>query len=221
MTRWLYLSILVTAAALAGSLYVWHFHYDDLPDRVATHWNIHGEPDGWTPKDNVLMVFLLLPLVMTGIVLLAIVLPWVSPKGFDVDRFRDTYGYVMALVVVLMAYLHLVILWGGMHPEQPVDRWIVGGIFLFFALLGNVLGRVRRNFWMGVRTPWTLASETVWNRTHRLSAWLFLAFGLLGLAAVLAGVPMLVCFLGLIGAALIPVIYSLVLYKRLEKEGKL
>jgi uncharacterized membrane protein len=120
-----------------------------------------------------------------------------------------------------MGYLHLIILWGGMHPEESIIRWLVGGIFLFFALLGNVLGRVRRNFWIGVRTPWTLASEAVWIQTHRLSAWLFAAAGLVGLVAVLAGVPMEVCFFGLIGAALIPAVYSLILYKRLEKQGKL
>jgi uncharacterized membrane protein len=102
-------------------------------------------------------------------------------------------------------------------------RFFLGGLCLFFALIGNVLGKVRRNFWMGVRTPWTLASEAVWNQTHRLAAWLFVAAGLLGFALVMVLPPSAVWVLlaVLLPAALLPVVYSLVLYKRLEREGRL
>jgi uncharacterized membrane protein len=94
-------------------------------------------------------------------------------------------------------------------------------MFLFFALLGNVLGKVQRNFYVGVRTPWTLASETVWVQTHRLAAWLFTGAGVLGLVIVLVGVPFYFAFGLILVAALVPVVYSLVLYKRLEKKGLL
>jgi uncharacterized membrane protein len=153
--------------------------------------------------------------------LLTPLLPWLSPKQFSVEPFRKVYDYVMGLVVVLMAYLQGVILLASFEARGALINWLVGGIFVFFALLGNVLGQVRRNFWMGVRTPWTLASETVWNNTHRLAAWLFVAVGILGAVAVVIGVPLWVCFGAIIVAALVPVLYSLWLYKRLEREGKL
>jgi uncharacterized membrane protein len=132
----------------------------------------------------------------------------------------------MMLVVALMGYLHVATLWGAMQPAENKTifmRFFLGGICLFLALLGNVLGKVRRNFWMGVRTPWTLASEVVWNQTHRLAAWLFVAAGLIGfaLAMVLPPSAAWVLLLVLLPAALLPVLYSLVLYKRLEREGKL
>jgi uncharacterized membrane protein len=99
---------------------------------------------------------------------------------------------------------------------------MMGGMFLFFALMGNVLGKVRRNFWVGVRTPWTLASEAVWVRTHRQTAWVWVAGGTVGFLAILAGVPpLLALILVLPPLVLYPVVYSLVLYKRLEREGKL
>jgi uncharacterized membrane protein len=221
MTRWLYVSIALTLVALAGSLGVYFFAYDQLPDQVPTHWNIHGEPDAWTPKADVFWTFLLLPLVMAGMVLLTVLLPWLSPKQFEVDRFRDVYGYIMMLIVALFGYLHLVTLLASMQERIDLNRLLVGGILLFVALLGNVLGRVQRNFWIGVRTPWTLASERVWIDTHRLAAWLFVAAGLLGFVAVLLGAPLLWCFVGVILAALVPAIYSLVLYKRLAREGRI
>jgi uncharacterized membrane protein len=114
-----------------------------------------------------------------------------------------------------------------LHPELTENgtlhtgQLLVAGIFPFFALLGNQLGKVRRNFWMGVRTPWTLASEAVWTQTHRVAAWVFVAVGIIGFIAAIADVSLVFCFGLLMAAALIPVVYSLILYKRLEREGKL
>jgi uncharacterized membrane protein len=226
MTRWLYLSVALTLLALGASLYLYELRYDDLPEKVPVHWDLNFNPDGYVAKDGALGIFLLLPLVMAGVCLLTMVLPWLSPRRFEVDTFRSTYGYVMMLVVALMGYLHVATLWAALDAAQNRTifmRFFLGGIFLFFALIGNVLGKVRRNFWMGVRTPWTIASEAVWNQTHRLAAWLFVAAGLVGFALVMVLPPSAawVVFALIIVASLVPVIYSLVLYKRLEREGKL
>jgi uncharacterized membrane protein len=220
MTRWLSLSIALTALAVLASLYVWMERAELLPEKVPTHWGFSGEPDRFTPRDDVLPSLLIAPSVMLAVVLLSRVLPWLSPKPFTVEGFRPTYDYLMALLVALFGYIDLALLLGYTETLANSTRFLVGGIFLFFAAIGNVLGKVRRNFWIGVRTPWTLANETVWNQTHRIAAWLFVGAGLFGFVAVLLGVPLLVCFVGLIVAALAPVVYSLVLYKRLEREGK-
>ena len=221
MTRWYYVALVLTVAAFGVSAYVYGFEYEQLPEQVPTHWNIEGEPDQWSPKEHILPTFLMLPCTMIVLLGVTLVLPWLSPEKFSVDTFRGTYGYVMMLVVALMGYMHVVILLASMGHHEYLARLLGGGIFLFFALLGNVLGKVRRNFWVGVRTPWTLASERVWNQTHRLAAWLFVAAGAIGFVAMMFGAPFVVCFVALIVAALIPVIYSLVLYKRLQKEGRL
>jgi uncharacterized membrane protein len=196
------------------------FRFDDLPEQVPTHWNIHGEPDASVSREDAPPYLLLLPGAMALLVVLTVVLPWISPRKFEVEPFRKVFDYLMGLAVALFGSMHLVILAGLLDRELSMIRWMLAGMFLFFALLGNVLGKVRRNFWMGVRTPWTLASETVWNQTHRLAAWLFVAFGLTAFVAVLAGVELLWLFVGLLIVIAVPVAYSLVLYKRLEKRGK-
>jgi uncharacterized membrane protein len=221
MTRWLYVSLALTALATGASLYVYANRAELLEAKVPTHWGINGEPNAWTPREEMLPQLLMLPAVMGLIIGLTLVLPWLSPKPFSVETFRGTFNYLMALVVGLMGYLHAVILTSYMHPEIDAMRPLVAGIFLFFALLGNQLGKVRRNFWMGVRTPWTLASETVWTQTHRVAAWVFVAVGVLGFALALAGESLVLCFGVLMAGALVPVVYSLVLYKRLEREGRL
>jgi uncharacterized membrane protein len=230
MTRWLVVSIILTAAAFAASAYVYFFQYDSLPDQVAVHWNIKGEPDRIVPKSEAWMNFWLCPLVMALVVVLTIVLPWISPKQFEIERFRPTWEYVMTLVVALFAFIEVALLAGSWGQKLPFGRFFFGAMMLFFALLGNVLGRVKRNFWMGVRTPWTLASEAVWNQTHRVAGWLWVAGGLAGCVGVMA-LPLVApvpeptvlvgAFIWIMIIALYPVAYSLVLYKRLEKQGRL
>ena len=98
---------------------------------------------------------------------------------------------------------------------------MIAGIFLFIALLGNVMGKVRKNFYIGFRVPWTLASDRVWNDTHRLAAWVMVAAGAIGFVLVIAGVSPIVAIGLLIGSMLIPVVYSFIHYKSLERRGAL
>jgi uncharacterized membrane protein len=221
MSRWLLASIGLTGLAVGASLVAYYGFYDRLPDRVPIHWDWKGQADRWVERDGALSYLLLLPGLMAGTVLLTLVLPWLSPRHFQVEPFRATYDYIMFLIVAMFAYLHLVILAASFEKAFDLTRVLLGGMFLFLAALGNVLGKVQRNFWIGVRTPWTLASDIVWNRTHRLAAWLFVAGGLLAFLATVANLPVVVALVLFGVPALVPVFYSLILYKRLEKEGRL
>jgi uncharacterized membrane protein len=222
MTRWGWLSFVLMLAGFGLAAYA-HAHADQIPgDKIPIHWNIRMEPDGWVPKSDPFVAFYLLPTVIGGTLALGLfLLPWLSPRNFAVADFRRTYDHVFFLIAALFLYMDSVILWAQFHAGAALDRAFLAGIFLFFALIGNVLGKVRRNFWMGVRTPWTLADPIVWDRTHRVAAWLFVATGLAGCVLVLVGVHPIVCFAILMVGALSPVLYSLVLYKRLERRGQL
>jgi len=213
-------SIGIVALMFIGSAVASTAYIDRFPEEVPTHWNLHGVADGHMSRDHTFMIFYLLPTVTAGLVALSVVFPWLSPQHFKVDEFRPTYDYVFAICTALFAWMHVVFLISAADSDL-YGRWLTAGMFLFFALLGNVLGKVRKNFWMGVRTPWTLASDVVWEKTHRLAAWLFVAMGLAGFAAALAGLHVLLCFSLIMIAAVTSVIYSLVTYKRLEKAGGL
>jgi uncharacterized membrane protein len=126
----------------------------------------------------------------------------------------------MLLVFGMMAYVYAVLLWADCGRAIDMGRAISFGVCLFFVLIGNVMGKLRRNFYVGVRTPWTLASERVWNATHRFAAKTFVAGGLVGLALSIVGLFLWAILAPLVGA-LVPVVYSLVIYKRLERRGEL
>lgn len=213
MTRfaWLFaVGLIVLACGLSLAL------YPQMPDRVPIHWNIHGKVDGYGQKA---WAVFLMPATMAIMVALFASIPWLSPRKFEVDSFRATYLFVMVAVVALFGYMHVLMLYAAAYASD-VSRPLVGGIFLFMALLGNVLGKVRPNFYIGVRTPWTLASERVWTDTHRLAAWLFVASGLLGFLLVLIG-QLVAAFVLLMAAALVTVLYSLWRYKVLERRAEL
>ena len=126
----------------------------------------------------------------------------------------------MLMLVTMVAYF-AVILWAGVGHPLNVGRAIVGGVCLLFALLGNLMGKLRRNFYIGVRTPWALANERVWDATHRFAAKTFVAGGLVGLVLTAAGLNGRPVIVVLLTGGLVPVVYSLVFYKQLERRGEL
>jgi uncharacterized membrane protein len=217
-----YWIIAIVLTALAWGLSAWL--YPGLPARIPTHWNIEGKVDGYGEKT---WATFLVPATMIGFLVLFAFLPALSPKHFEVDTFRSTYLYIMVLVSALFLYLHGVILlatWQEVRqgPKfMDIGRALVGGMFLFFALLGNVMGKVRKNFYIGIRVPWTLASDRVWNDTHRLAAWLMVAGGIIGFLLVILGVPIVWSIGVVIATFLVPVVYSFVHYKALERQGAL
>lgn len=202
-------TVILTAVAALATVAV----YPSLPERIPIHWNLHGEVDGWSSRQFGAVFG---PAMMLGITALLLVLPRISPAQFRIDEFRPVYNYVTLLLVLLFGYIHAVALWAALHPEAASGRALVAGLMLMFAAMGNVLGKVRRNFWMGIRTPWTLASDRVWIATHRLSARLLVAAGLVGAMLAVFGGPLPVVFVLLMAAVLAPAVYSLVLYRRLE-----
>jgi uncharacterized membrane protein len=225
MSRWLVLVVVLAVLAMGASLAVWVNRSTWLPEDVPVHWNARNEVDRTVPQDDAFWYLTIMPLVVLGVAVLAVVLPWLSPLKYKVEPFRPTWDYIMALMALMFFYLGGVVLAAQMGLISNLGRWIVGGMMVPFALLGNVLGKVKPNFWMGVRTPWTLASPVVWERTHRVAAWLFVGGSLAGLVLVLVGVGgeynPLIAMVPFLVAAIAPVFYSLVLYKRLEKQGRL
>lgn len=214
MTRsslWAALALTLGAFVASAAL------YPSLPDRLPIHWDLRGQVDRYGAK---VWAAFLLPALMGGMAAFFALMPWLSPRSFAVGNFRPVASQIMVLVVALFGYLHGVTLMWALRPPSPGGRAVIAGFYLFFALLGNLMGKVRRNFFIGVRVPWTLASERVWNDTHRLAAWLFVGAGLVGFALTLAGY-FVAALAVLIVAVVVPVAYSFVHYKGLERRGEI
>lgn len=204
-------SLIILATLVAGLAAFPH-----LPARVPSHWGIRGNVNGYSSPATTVFLF---PGIMAGILLFFAALPVLSPRHFEVETFRSTYLYLMLVVVVAIAYFHGLLLWVALSHAISMPRALSGGLCVLIALVGNVLGKVKRNFYVGVRTPWTLANERVWYATHRLAGKLWVALGCLGfILTFLLPSPVPAVLLVSVGS-LYPVLYSFLHYKRLEKQG--
>jgi uncharacterized membrane protein len=191
--------------------------YDSLPDKVPTHWNIRGEVDAYSPKS---WGAWLLPGIMVIMLGVFAVLPRISPRHFEIDTFQATYEFIALLVLGLFGFFQVLTIAQARNQSLNAGVWLANGMYLFFALLGNVMGKIRRNYFVGIRVPWTLSSERVWNDTHRLAAWLWTGAGALGLlfgafGQVLVGIVLIAI------AVIVPVVYSYFHYKALDRRGEI
>ncbi len=191
-----------------------------LPDRVPIHWNAAGQVDGYASKWFNLLFY---PLMSIGIVVLVRGLMAIAPKLNNQGQSTNLKfaNIVIAGVVLLFLIIQLATI--AIAFNMPVDVTFVIdlAVSLLFIVMGNFLGKIRRNLsGVGIRTPWTLANDTVWERTHRLGGWLFVAVGLINV--VLSFIPS-VRFYGLLGGVLlvviITVVYSYVVYQRVVTHG--
>ena len=205
--RILVVQFILIAAALVAAIAA----YPHLPAQIATHWNTHLQADGYSGRSA---VFWLGPGLMAAVVLFARVGPWLSPTRYNVASFEPTWQRMMLLVFLLMTGVFATTLWSALGHVFDAGRWLAAAFCLFIIAFGNLLGKVRPNFFLGIRTPWTLASERVWIATHRVAAWSTAFSGLCGLILVLAGRPQwsVLPFLVALAAS---AVYSLVLSKRM------
>ena len=192
--------------------------YSKLPDQVPTHWNASGEADGYSSR---LFGVVMLPLLGIGIWALLQFLPRIDPRKENYESFLGTYFMIINATMILLAAIQVIVLASGLGYEFSVGRLIPVGVGLFLAFIGHQLGRIRPNWWAGIRTPWTLADDTVWRRTHRFGAKIFVIGGLsIAIAgAVLPGTyAAIIVVSASVVLGLIPAAYSYVIWRELGEH---
>ncbi len=206
-TNLLSLGLVALSFVIAAALYT------RLPESIPTHWNASGVADGFTAKPWGPFV---LPLTMAGVYALFVAIPRMSPRGFHVDRFQNVFEILQLAILAFLLLVTLLALLAGTGLPVPMDRAVRSGAGLLFVVMGNFMGKVTRNFFVGIRTPWTLASDEVWLRTHRLGGKLFVASGIALFVAGLFGGGTAAVLVAVAVAGGIPVVYSYFLYRRIE-----
>lgn len=179
--------------------------YPQLPAEIPNHWNLRGEIDGYMVKP---WGAFLLPLVAVGMYLLLLVIPAIDPRRENYARFAGTYRLFRWLFVLFMGVMHVIVLSVSLGYTVSMNRLMLLAMGLLFGLIGNSLGKVKHNYFVGIRTPWTLANEEVWRVTHRLAGKLWTAAG--AITVIAAFLPTWLGFTVGIGALLVSTIWSTV-----------
>ncbi|HKI93667.1 MAG TPA: SdpI family protein [Gemmatimonadales bacterium] len=164
------------AIPIAGAFLFSAAVYSRLPNPMPTHWGLDGQVNGYSSR---LVGAFLMPVIGLAIWGFLRGLPRIDPRQANYAKFQGTYDLMIAAIVTVMAVIHVAIVGAALGwPIPHVERLSTLAIGALLLVLGNVLPRARSNWWFGIRTPWTLSSETVWTRTHRVGGYLLAAAGL-------------------------------------------
>lgn len=202
------LALFIAAVALSAAV------YSRLPASVPIHWNAAGEVDDYAPKA---IGAFLLPAIMLALAGVFAALPAISPSGFDIEGRSRAYRAILLIMLVFMLGIHVYALLAAMNMARSINAVIPVLVGALFVALGNYLPKIRRNFFLGIRTPWTLADEDVWFRTHRLGGALFVISGILLMVVTpfLTSRVRSVFLLGLLlVVSLVLLIFSFAIYRR-------
>ncbi len=197
------------AIALVAGLALWN----QLPDQMASHWNSNDQVDGYISR---FWGVFLMPLITLGMFVLFLVVPGIDPLKANIAQFREAFNVFIALMVAFMLYVHgLTLIWSLGYQDFKMSAAMLPFMGILFIAIGYLLRQAKRNFFIGIRTPWTLSSDSVWDKTHQLGSILFMvsgAFAILG--GFFGGMTAIwLIFVPLIGSSLFLVIYSYVLYR--------
>ncbi len=201
-------AILITIAIAAGVL-LWN----QLPAQMASHWDINNQVNGYMPK---FWGVFLMPLITSGMLILFLVVPGMDPLKANIAQFRESFNLFIVLIITFMLYIHgLTLAWSLGFTNFKMSTAMLPFMGVLFIAIGFILKKAKRNFFIGIRTPWTLSSDSVWDKTHQLGSVLFMASGVLAVIGGFFGgmVAFWMMFIPLIGSSLLLVIYSYVLYR--------
>jgi uncharacterized membrane protein len=174
------IQLLVIAAMFGAAAWCWQL----VPERLPVHWNLEGQVDRWGGKFEGL---LLLPIISTGLYLLMLAVPLVDPGRRNYQNFAKAYNVIRVAIMIFLALLYGVTILAAFGRQLDMSTFMFLSVGVLFLVFGNVMPKIRPNWFVGVRTPWTLSSKISWDKTHRLAGWLFVLMGLLFF--VLAVVP--------------------------------
>jgi uncharacterized membrane protein len=204
--------VMIALALLAGAL-LWN----QLPDQMASHWDVNDQVNDYIPK---FWGVFLMPLITSGMLILFLVVPGIDPLKANIAQFRESFNLFIVLIIAFMLYIHgLTLAWSFGFTNFKMSAAMLPFMGVLFIAIGFMLRKAKRNFFIGIRTPWTLSSDNVWNKTHQLGSVLFMASGALAIIGGFFGgmVAFWLMFIPLIGSSLFLVIYSYVLYRNETK----
>lgn len=210
--RWI--APMVVLLMLAAVLVAW----GSLPEQVPTHWGVSGEADAWGSRSSLFI----LPAVALGLWGLFMMLIRIGPRHENLARSRETWWLVANCSIVMLAVVHFTQLAAGLGWQVDVSRLVLVASCILVVAIGNYLPRMKPNWWMGIRTPWTLESDEVWRETHRVGGRWMVIGGVVAALAVFLPAPVNVfAFLSiLVGVSIFAVVYSYLIWRRLGGDDR-
>ncbi|MGI6550067.1 MAG: SdpI family protein [Syntrophomonadales bacterium] len=190
------------------------FLYPHLPEQVPSHWNLKGEVDSYTTRT---LGAFLMPVLAIILYLTMILVSVIDPRRENYVRFKNAYRLMRWIMVLFLGGLYVLTMLFSLGYDINIGLIVKAGVALLLAVIGNFMGQFRHNYFVGIKTPWTLANEKVWNQTHRFGGRIWVAGGLvcLAMSPLNALWANYLYFASIMLMAFVPMVYSYLLYRRI------
>jgi len=168
----------IFSACLVGAMFaagLWAMMQLAPDTRVAIHFDGLGRPDGFARPSR---AFLMIPLVALAVWGMFVLIPRFDSRRANISRSEKAYGTIWIAVTALLVVVQGHLIARAFGADLPANRLAMALIGVVFVVIGNVMGKIRPNYFVGIRTPWTLLDERVWDKTHRFGGWAFVAGGI-------------------------------------------
>lgn len=204
--------IIIVIATVASAVI-----YPQLPEVSASHWDAEGNVNGYMSS---FWAAFLMPLVSIGLLLMFMAIPSIDPLKANIAQFRNYYNIFVTVIIVFMLFIHgITLAWNLGYNQFNIGMAIIPLVGVIFLVAGAVIRKAKRNFFVGIRTPWTLTSDYVWDETHKLGGTLFIVAGIITILTFPLGelgvwIMLPVALL----AGIVPVVYSYILFVRQGKS---
>ncbi|MFA5931436.1 MAG: SdpI family protein [archaeon] len=208
-------NLVIIYLCILFAFFISAFSYNLLPPTMITHWGLNGEANGFSSKE---MGLAIIPVLMTIIIAVLYYLPKLDPFRKNMESIQEEYQKFIAVFSGFMLYIQIIVILLNLGIPLQIGVLFSPAFAALFYSVGNLIGKAKRNYFIGIRTPWTLSSDTVWDKTHKLGEKLFKGTAILCIFGIILPnyfiilllVPLIIGSIGLI-------IYS---YKEYKKEQK-
>ncbi|MEF2176139.1 MAG: SdpI family protein, partial [Candidatus Absconditabacteria bacterium] len=192
--------------------------FDYMPEQMPIHWGINGNADGFASKN---VALLMLPILSTILFLFFEIVPFLDPRKAMYKKFDGAWENLKNYIICFFLYLYFVTIFLSVTPSFSMNFFMMFGLGMLFILMGKSMSQIKSNYFIGIRTPWSLENEEVWGKTHRVASWVFvLGGGVLLLSAFFGFHPMYIFIFVILTVTLIPLVYSYYLYSKITNSKK-
>lgn len=191
------------------------YFYGVMPETVASHWNAQGQVDGYMSK---FWGMFLMPLISLAMLFLLLIIPKIDPLKANIEKFKKYFDVLISAILIFLFYIYLLTIFWNLGYEFNMSRFMAPAMGMLFYACGFLIGKSKRNYFIGIRTPWTLYSDEVWDKTHKLGAKLFKLAGLLALfGAIFPKQAILFILVPVIAATIFLLAYSYFVYRHAQR----
>jgi len=203
--------LVIVLASVATGL----FFYPQLPPVVASHWDAGGNVNGYMAKGWAVAMF---PIIIAIMFVIFLIIPRVDPKRENIAKFRNYFDYLIIAISFLFYYFFLLFLFWNLGVPFNFTAAIIPAFSFLFWFIGMILPHTEPNWFIGIRTPWTISSDAVWKKTHEAGGRWFKISALVSLLGiVLPSIAIWLMLVPIIATSIGVVVYSYVLYEREKK----